>query len=140
MIQIIVAWQVKVETSKKKKSKLQSIKSSLKNNQIIVLLIGSISISILLTGLSLWLYAASGTQQLDLSRPGYKSVQDKVKRDPITDSYPANGPMSVDEINKFKKLYGAEIDKINQGNAFSGDPLNPENLGLNVDEDVNQDF
>ena len=138
MIQIIVAWQVKVRTNKK--SKLQSIKISLANHQIIVLLIGSITISILLTALSLWLYTASGTQQLDLSRPGYKSVQDKVQRDPVADSYPASGPMSVDEIEKFKKLYGAEIDKINQGNAFSGDPLNPENLGISLDENFDQEI
>ena len=48
--------------------------------------------------------------------------------------------MSIEEIKKFNKLYGAELDKINKGDAFSGDPLNPENLGLNVNEDVTQDF
>ena len=140
MKQIIVVWQDKVKTSKNRNNKASSIKTFFKNNQIYVLIIGSIVISLFLTSVSLWLYVASGTQQLDLSRPGYKSVQDKVKRDLISDSYPANGPMSIEEIKKFNKLYGAELDKINKGDAFSGDPLNPENLGLNVNEDVTQDF
>lgn len=108
----------------------------LRHNQIFILLIGSILIATTLTGVSLWLYAASGTQQLDLSRPGYKSVQDKVKREPISDSYPATGPMSLSEIEKFKKLYSAEVDRANKNDAFSGDPLNPEGLGINFNDDT----
>ena len=97
-----------MKTSKNRNNKASSIKTFFKNNQIYVLIIGSIVISLFLTSVSLWLYVASGTQQLDLSRPGYKSVQNKVKRDSISDSYPANGPMSIEEIKKFNKLYGTE--------------------------------
>lgn len=101
-----------------------------KKNQIYVLVIGSIIIAASFTGVSLWLYGESGTQQLDLSRPGYKNVQDKVERDPVSDTYPANGPMSLREIEKFNKLYNAEMDKANKNDAFSGDPLKPEGLGI----------
>ena len=58
----------------------------------------------------------------------------------LLNGYEAHLAMSIEEIKKFNKLYGAELDKINKGDAFSGDPLNPENLGLNVNEDVTQDF
>lgn len=109
-----------------------------KKNQIIVLLAGSVSIALSLTGLSLWLYVASGTQQLDLSRPGYRSVQDKVNRDPVSDLYPATGPMSLSEIEKFKKLFQKEIDKANKSDAFLGDPLSPEGLGIDIHGDSHQ--
>lgn len=112
--------------------------SFLKENQILLLLIGSVIVALVLTSVSLWLYAASGTQQLDLSRPGYKSVQDKVKRDPISDAYPAAGPMSIKEIEKFKKLFNSELKRLEKNNAFSGDPLSPEGLGLTPVEEATQ--
>ena len=108
----------------------------LKNNQIYLLVIVSISIASFLVAISLRLYVASGTQQLDLSRPGYKGVQDKVKRNPVKDSYPSNGPMSISEINKFKKLYDKEVRAVKRVEAFSGDPLNPIGLGIVPEEDL----
>ena len=111
----------------------------LKNNQIYVLIIGSIGIALSLLTVSLHLYVASGTQQLDLSRPGYRGVQDKVKREPIKDSYSATGPMSISEINKFKKLYDKEVGTVKKIEAFSGDPLDPASLGVIVEDNPKND-
>ncbi len=104
--------------------------TKIKENQIYILIAGSVLIALILTGISLWLYGASGTQQLDLSRPGYKKLQAKVDTDPISQSFLANGPMSLKEIEKFKALYNSAVDKAIKADAFSGDPLNPESLGI----------
>ena len=106
----------------------------LRNNQIYILVMGSVVVSVTLVSLSLHLYTASGTQQLDLSRPGYKGVQSKVQRDPIKDSYSATGPMSIEEINKFKKLYDKEVKAVKKVEGFSGDPLDPVGLGIVLED------
>ncbi len=103
-------------------------------NQIYILLTGSVIIASILTSVSLWLYTATGTQQLDLSRPGYKSVRTKINRDPIAGEYSATGAMSLKEIDKFKKLLQAELDRANKNEAFSGDPLDPIGLGINLED------
>jgi hypothetical protein len=43
-----------------------------------IFLLGTILISLVLTGISYWLYVVSGTAQLDLSRPGYKQALNEV--------------------------------------------------------------
>ncbi len=46
------------------------------------LLLGlTVLIAIVLTSVSVFIYSTSGAAQLDLSRPGYKSVSNKVEKD-----------------------------------------------------------
>lgn len=89
-------------------------------------------VSIGLVALSLYIYSASGAEQLDLSRPGYKAVQSKVVDTGDLESFPSTGAMSTDVIDQFKKLYDEQEKRARATDAFSGDPLNPDNLGLTV--------
>jgi hypothetical protein len=97
-------------------------------HRLSLLLIITVLIALVLTIISMVAYNVSGTAQLDLSRPGYSSVSDKVdKTDKVTE-YSAFGPVNKDSINEFTKLYDEQAAKAKAVDAFNGDPLNPEIL------------
>lgn len=101
-------------------------------HRLSLLLIITVLIAITLTVISMVAYNVSGTAQLDLSRPGYLSVSDKVnKTDKITE-YSAFGSVNKDTINEFTKLYDEQAAKAKAVDAFNGDPLNPEVLEFGV--------
>ena len=98
-----------------------------------MLLIGlTILISIVLVIVSMVIYNVSGSAQLDLSRPGYQSVSDKVEADDQIDEYNASGPVNKTAVDEFTKLYDAQATKAKATDAFNGDPLNPEVLEFGV--------
>lgn len=97
-------------------------------HRFMILIIGTLVISIVLVCVSIAIYKLSGSAQLDLSRPGYQSVSDKVDRtDPVTD-YSAFGPVNKSTVSDFTKLYDTQAKKAKAVDAFNGDPLNPEVL------------
>lgn len=97
-------------------------------HRLTLLLIITVIIAITLTVVSMTIYNVSGAAQLDLSRPGYKSVSDKVDvSDKITE-YSSFGSVNKDSINEFTKLYDEQATKAKAVDAFNGDPLNPEIL------------
>lgn len=97
-------------------------------HRFLLLIALTILISVVLVVISLVIYNVSGSAQLDLSRPGYKSVSDKVDRtDPITE-YSAFGPVNRATIQEFLNIYDEQATKAKAVDAFNGDPLNPELL------------
>ena len=94
-------------------------------HRFMLLIIGTLIIAVVLVSISIVIYRVSGSAQLDLSRPGYQSVSDKVNRtDPVTD-YSAFGPVNKSTVNDFTKIYDAQAAKAKAVDAFNGDPLNP---------------
>lgn len=97
-------------------------------HRFLLLIIGTLIISTVLVAVSIVIYNVSGSAQLDLSRPGYRSVSDKVDRtDPVSD-YGSFGPVNKETINAFTKTYDEQAKKAKAVDAFNGDPLNPEVL------------
>lgn len=97
-------------------------------HRFMLLIIGTIIISIVLVAVSIVIYNVSGSAQLDLSRPGYQSVSDKVDRtDPVTD-YSAFGSVDKGSVKDFTTIYDKQATKAKAVDAFNGDPLNPEVL------------
>ena len=84
--------------------------------------------SICLVVVSMTIYNLSGAAQLDLSRPGYQSVSDKVDDTSDIDDYSALGPVNKTTVEEFTKLYDIHATKAKAVDAFNGDPLNPEVL------------
>lgn len=95
-------------------------------HRFMLLIIGTIVISLILTAFSLSLYETSGSAQLDLSRPGYQSVSDQVERNDTITTYEAGGRVNIETIEEFIELYDEQADRAKAINAFNGDPLNPE--------------
>ncbi len=99
-----------------------------REHRISLLLVMAITIALTLTIVSVFLYNSSGAAQLDLSRPGYRAVSDKVEHDTEIDRYSSSGPVTDGTIKEFIELYGKQADRAKSVDAFSGDPLNPEVL------------
>ena len=101
-------------------------------HRLSLLLIITIAIAIVMTIISVIIYNSSGAAQLDLSRPGYRSVSDKAETKDAIDTYSASGPVNKDTIEEFMKQYDAQASKAKAVDAFNGDPLNPEVLEFGV--------
>ncbi len=100
-------------------------------HRYLLLIAISIGIAGVLVSISMALYVSSGASQLDLSRPGYSAVQDKVvKPDSAFDSFDASGPIDKTSVKQFNDLYAKQADKARSVDAFNGDPLNPSIIGL----------
>ena len=97
-------------------------------HRLSLLLIITVVIALVMTVISVVIYNSTGAAQLDLSRPGYRSVSDKVEKTEEIDTYSASGAVNKDTIQEFMKLYDAQATKAKAVDAFNGDPLNPEVL------------
>lgn len=97
-------------------------------HRLSLLLIITVVAAITMTSISVAIYNSSGAAQLDLSRPGYLSVSDKVQTSDDINTYSASGAVNKETIEEFIELYDAQISKAMKVDAFNGDPLNPEVL------------
>lgn len=97
-------------------------------HRLSLLLIITVVVAITMTTVSVVIYNRSGAAQLDLSRPGYRSVSDKVEVTDEINTYSSSGAVNKDTIEEFIKLYDTQASKAKKVDAFNGDPLNPEVL------------
>jgi len=97
-------------------------------HRFLILIVGTIVISIVMVIASLMIYNLSGSAQLDLSRPGYQEVSNKVDRNDEITNYSAFGPVNKATVTEFTDLYDVQAEKAKAVDAFNGDPLNPEVL------------
>lgn len=102
-------------------------------HRFLLLIALTIGISIILVGVSLALYASSGTAQLDLSRPGYRSVSSQVENsDGDFKNYSTSGQIDKAALSEFNALYKEQASKAKVVDAFGGDPLNPDVLEISA--------
>ena len=92
----------------------------------------SVLIAFLLVLISMALYNSSGAAQLDLSRPGYKSVQDQVNRTDNFESFPATGPVTTTILEQFLKLFDRQVRPVSTTDAFSPAALDDQALGIDA--------
>lgn len=98
-----------------------------------LLLAASVLTTLVLTVVSMIIYTQSGAAQLDLSRPGYRSVSNKVEKGDSMTTFSPTGTVNKDVINDFITQYEAQAEKTKSVDAFNGDPLNPEVLEFGFD-------
>lgn len=63
-------------------------------HRFMLLIFGTIIIAMIFVSISIYIYKASGSALLDLSRPGYQSVSGKVDRTSAVTEYSAFGPVN----------------------------------------------
>lgn len=94
---------------------------------------GSVVVSFIMVIVSMMMYTQSGTAQLDLSRPGYRSLSGEA---PVEEydfqGYPSTGEVSSSTLEEFDVLFEKEASNIREVDAFAGDPLNPATLGIDT--------
>lgn len=99
--------------------------------RFLLFIISAILMAFCLVMVSMYMYNSSGAAQLDLSRPGYKSVRSQATTNSSDfQNYPTTGAIDVKAVNEFEGLYDKQVQKIKTANVFSGDPLSPEALGI----------
>jgi hypothetical protein len=102
-------------------------------HRFLLLIALTVGIALVLVGISMALYASSGTAQLDLSRPGYRSVSSQaVNTDSDFENYASSGQINKAALTEFNTLYQKQAIKAKAVDAFSGDPLDPDVLEISA--------
>lgn len=101
-------------------------------NKLVLFVAGSVIVALLLVVVAMALYASSGAAQLDLSRPGYKAVQDKVDKTDTFKSFPATGDVNASTLDQFRKLYDEQVQRVTASDAFNPDVLGDQALGIDA--------
>ena len=106
---------------------------SIRQHHFIIMIVGSIMVSLFLVYIALSLYVSSGTIQLDLSRPGYDSARKEVnKGSEVFKGFSEDGPIDNKSLDAFDKLYKQKAaEALIDIDAFSGDALSDEAFSLN---------
>ena len=99
-------------------------------HKFMVLIGGTIAISLVLVIISLVLYNTSGTAQLDLSRTDYRSVRDKADRSGDSTNFSASGTLDKKALDQFRTLYDSKTKQITTVDAFGGDVMSDKALGI----------
>jgi hypothetical protein len=108
--------------------------STFEQHRFLVMIGVAIGISLFLVSVALALYASSGTAQLDLSRPGYTSVQEQASRQDEFKSFSSSGPIDRKVISEFRKVYDEEAKAATSIDAFGGDAMGDKVLSLDASE------
>jgi hypothetical protein len=109
--------------------------SKFEQHRFLVMIGAAVGISLFLVSVALALYASSGTAQLDLSRPGYTSVQKQASRQDEFKSFSSSGPIDRKVIDEFRKLYDNEAKAATSVDAFGGDVMSDKVLSLDAPEE-----
>lgn len=88
-----------------------------------------IAISMVLVVISMNLYNSSGAAQVDLSLPGYKSIQKRASQDHSETTFSASGTLDADAFAAFDKAYDRHIKRL-EGDTYDARPLSEESLLL----------
>lgn len=110
----------------------QSVRSRVAEYRLLILVAGAIVISLMLVGIGIAMYANSPAAQLDLSRPGYKSVQTQAKQYTDFKEFPANGPIDEAALDDFKKLYEKQARDASGFDAFGSSALTDQSLHIDA--------
>ncbi|MDR0591072.1 MAG: hypothetical protein LBG75_00675 [Candidatus Nomurabacteria bacterium] len=98
-------------------------------NNLFLLTVSALLVTMLVLGMALLLYKVSGTAQLDLSRPGYESARDK-SESVTSDDFSPTGSLSDSVVSEFNNMYSARAQKIKNINAFGPEALSNDAFGI----------
>lgn len=102
----------------------------LERHRFMMLIGGTIVISLFLVAVALALYASSGAAQLDLSRPGYKSVRDQAVHSDSLTRFPASGTIDEKTLDEFRSLYDKQAEKATNVDSFSDGAMSDKALSI----------
>lgn len=92
-------------------------------HRFFVLIVSVILISFLLVCVALSLYNSSGAAQIDLSRPGYQSIQKEASRGQVNDSFPSSGKLDAKAFDSFDTMYGNHARRVVGADSFETEAL-----------------
>ena len=112
----------------------------MKKHQFGLFIAGSLAVTAILLGVSLWMYNEFGTAQLDLSRPSLQEARDQAKREAEKakneaqmSGFSGEGEINTTVLNEFEKLYSEKLNKL-EGDFFGEGALSDETLNLTSEQ------
>lgn len=103
----------------------------LSRNRFVILIIGTVAVSLLLVIIAMALYASSGAAQVDLSRPGYKSVRNQAKEeDPSFSGFVGTGLIDKKSLEQFNQLFTKQEANVNSTKGFESNVLDDAALQI----------
>ncbi|MEO5950581.1 MAG: hypothetical protein ABIQ04_03990 [Candidatus Saccharimonadales bacterium] len=99
-------------------------------HRFIIMIVTVIIVSLVMVGSALALYASSGAAQLDLSRPGYQAVRDKVIPSDKFDTYSSTGTLDKQAIDDFRTLFNKSSKQVIGVDSYGGDVLSDQSLQI----------
>lgn len=102
------------------------------HHRLTMAIIGAISLALIMTIISMSLYVTSGTQVLDLSRPGFESARQAINETPYeSETFAQDGPINPAVVSEFSTLYKEKRQNLDAIDDFANDEvLGDENLRL----------
>ena len=97
-------------------------------HRFLVLIAGVIMISFVMVIIGMYIYNTSGAAQVDLSRPGYQSVQKEASRDTTDDSFASTGKLDKDAFDSFDKMYANHARQVVGVDSFDPGAIDPSTL------------
>lgn len=92
---------------------------------------GVIIVAIFMVGVALSLYHSSGAAQLDLSRPGYRTVRKEAgQKQARTVTYPSSGQFDEKALAEFRSLYQDRVNRITATRSFEASAISDDALQL----------
>ena len=110
-------------------SVLASIKQFLLRHQLGVMLTGSILFAVLLVYIALLAYDRSGASSLDLSHPDYDGLRSQITTEK-PDEISSTGLITEEFLNEFDKIFSERAKEAKEIDAFGGNVLSDEALGI----------
>lgn len=111
----------------------QEVQPLVNRHRLIFAISSAIVVSLLLTVFSILLYVVTGTSKLDLSRPGYEEVRQKItKTPPSTNSFEPNGSLDSKIIDDYLKRYKDQSQSLSKYDTFNSHLLDDAPLGLST--------
>jgi hypothetical protein len=115
--------------------RIKKIGKFINQHQLASMIIAALLITGLMTGVSLWLYRASGAFRLDLSRPGYEQVRGEVVQDSKEEKpFSSSGSLTPGVIDDFHKRLDRLQADLSKMSGFGEEALSDGNLGLEQHE------
>lgn len=101
-------------------------------HRFLVMIGVSIVIALMLVAVSMKLYESSGAAQLDLSRPGYEHVNEKVTPSEVFKGFSAVGEMNKTVVDEFQTMYDKRAAQATNVDSFGGDVMSDATLGIDA--------
>lgn len=100
----------------------------------------SVTLAIVASGVSLFIYSATGDIYLDRSRPGFISKDEKKDEEKDKSeqafTFSPDGSVNAKSLEEYLENFDKEAKKItNEDKAFSEDALSDETLNITYEED-----
>ena len=99
--------------------------------ELVIFIGGSVIIAFVLVVISLAMYMTSGASLLDLSRPGYQAVQDKVDQAGSFEAFSSSGVVTKQTLDQFQQLYEKQVKPVSSSSDFDSASLSDLALGIN---------